>query len=66
MRIRLRVMQKLAHGPAHWRRRAEDWRKAAEQLERDAKMMLEIVQSYERLATLAEEINASSVQKKSA
>lgn len=48
-------MEKLAHNPAHWRARAEECRKVAQQLD-DAskKAMLEIAQSYERLAVLAE------------
>ena len=48
-------MKKLAHNPAHWRGRAEECRKVAEQLDDASKrMMLEIAESYERLAVLAE------------
>ena len=42
--------------PVHWRRRAEEGRKVAEQLDEPAKTkMLEIAQSYEELAALAEQ-----------
>lgn len=40
--------------PAHWRQRADECRKVAEQLDDTArKMMLEIADLYERLATLS-------------
>ena len=40
--------------PAHWRQRADECRKVAEQLDATAqKTMLEIAELYERLATLA-------------
>ena len=42
--------------PAHWRQRAEEARRTAEQLDdlADKKTMLDIADAYERLATLAE------------
>jgi hypothetical protein len=44
-----------AFDPAHWRRRAEECRKVAAQLDDAARpMMLEIAQTYERLAQAAE------------
>jgi hypothetical protein len=44
-----------AFDPAHWGRRAEECRKVAEQLDDASRpMMLEIVQTYERLARATE------------
>ena len=41
--------------PVHWRSRAAECRKVAQQLDDPAKIkMLEIAQSYEDLATMAE------------
>ena len=43
------------NSPAYWSKRAEECRKVAEQLDDvSKKTMLEIAQSYERLAVLAE------------
>jgi len=46
----------IANDPAHWRRRAEEARRVADQLDDPIvkKTMREIATSYERLATLAE------------
>ena len=47
--------------PAHWRRRAEECRKVAEQLDDAGRpMMLEIAQTYERLANATEKHRWSS------
>lgn len=48
-------MKQKAHDPAHWRQRAGEARKVAEQLDEASKeMMLEIAERYERVATLVE------------
>ena len=46
----------IANDPAHWRRRAEEARRVADQLDDPIakKTMRDIATSYERLATLAE------------
>ena len=46
----------LIHDAEHWRRRAKEARRIADELDNVAKQtMLEIAQSYERLAELAEQ-----------
>ena len=46
---------KQLHDPAHWRQRAEECRKVAEQLDDASRtVMLEIAQLYDQLATLVE------------
>jgi hypothetical protein len=56
-----------AFDPAHWRRRAEECRKVAEQLDDAARpMMLEIVQRYDWLAEAAEKQHWSPPLEKSA
>jgi hypothetical protein len=48
-------MERLTIGSDHWRLRAEECRKLAEHLDEPAKTrMLEVAQSYEKLAALAE------------
>jgi hypothetical protein len=49
----------LLDDPAHWRRRAAESRSIAEQLDDPVqkKTMLEIAESYERLAVRVEQIN---------
>jgi len=49
----------LRDDPAHWRRRAAESRSIAEQLDDPVqkKTMLEIAESYERLAVRVEQIN---------
>jgi hypothetical protein len=54
-------MDSLTLGSAHWRLRAEECRKLAEQLEEPAKTkMLEVAKSYEKLAVLAEGISCEA------
>lgn len=50
------VKRSLADNPEHWRRRAEESRRIADQLDGPIakKTMLDIAQSYEQLASLAE------------
>jgi hypothetical protein len=51
--------------PSHWRRRAEEARRVADQLD-DAiakKTMLDIAQSYEQLAALAQAKRAPKISK---
>ena len=51
----LPCMKLSAFDPAHWRRRAEECRKVAEQLDDPGRpMILEIAQTYERLAKATE------------
>jgi hypothetical protein len=49
----------LLDDPAHWRRRAAESRSIAERLDdpEQKKTMLEIAESYERLAVRVEQIN---------
>jgi len=48
-------MKQKARDPAHWREMAEEARKVAEHLDEASKrLMLEVAQGYDRLATLVE------------
>ena len=51
--------------PGHWRRRAEESRRTADQLNdpADKKTLLDIAEAYEQLATLAEAKLASKLTK---
>lgn len=46
----------IRNNPAHWRRRAEESRRLAEEVDDPAakEMLLEVAKSYEQLAALAE------------
>jgi len=55
------VPSQIVHDPAHWRRRADDARREAEQIDDPStkRALLEIAATYERLAVIIETRSAS-------